>query len=245
MANRKHILVIEESRGLREAIQNILAREGFRVTVTDGGPDARPLLEGRAAEFDLILVSLQLPASPQFDTLEWLRAARRRLAVPIVGMTGPSKMSIVADRLRGLAVEGVQDTRTIWDQLPFRVRALLYPKEAEQRAAVRAPAGVPVNCRFGQAWVQGTIGNISGTGMFVKVDAPREVGGQVLLQFILAGVSRLFEVRARVVWEARRDQGAAEPGLGVEFLDLDEAASSQISAFVRTEVEKLGRIPGT
>ncbi len=242
-ADPKHILVIEESQVLREAMQELLQQEGFRVTATTGGPDARALLEGRAKDFDLIVVNLHLTASAGFDVLEWLRAERPRLRIPILAITGPTKMAITVERLRGLEAAGVHDTRTLWDQLPYRVRALVYPKEGDQRAAVRAASGLPVNCRLGQSWVQGIIGNISRMGMFVKLEPPLASGLQVQLQFILPDISRLFEVKARVVWVARREQGAAVPGMGVEFLDLDEAGSGQINAFVRVELEKFGGPP--
>ncbi len=239
----KHILVIEESQVLREAMQDLLSQEGFRVTATGGGADARALLESRAKEFDLLVVNLHLTASSEFDVLEWLRAERPRLRIPILAITVPTKMAITVERLRGLEAVGVQDTRTLWDQLPYRVRALVYPKEGDQRAAVRAASGLPVNCRIGQSPVQGIIGNISRMGMFVKLEGPPGAGQQVLLQFILPDISRLFEVKARVVWAARREQGAAVPGMGVEFQDLDAAGSSQINAFVRMELEKFGRPP--
>ncbi len=240
---QKHVLVIEESQVLREAIQEILAHEGFRVTVTSGGTPARTLLEGRAAEFDLIVLNLHLSPSSDFDVLEWLRAERGRLKIPILAITGPTRMAVTVERLRGLEAAGVQDTRTLWDVLPFRVRALLYPKEGDQRAAIRMPSGLPVNCRIRQNWMQGTIGNISRMGMFVKLEAPPAPGQDILLQFILPNIPRLFEVHARVVWSARRDQGAAVPGVGVEFTDLDAAGSSQINAFVRLELQKFGPIP--
>jgi Tfp pilus assembly protein PilZ len=80
--------------------------------------------------------------------------------------------------------------------------------------------------------------------MLVKLESPPGAGEQVLLQFILPDLARLFEVQARVVWAARRAQGAAVPGMGVEFLDLDAAAASQLDAFVRAELGKSGRLPG-
>lgn len=240
---QKHILVIEESQVLREAIRELLVNEGFRVTTTDGGPETGSLLENGAAGFDLIVVSLQLPASQGFDVLAWLRGARPRLGIPILAVTGPTQMSITVERLRGLEAVGVQDARTVWDQLPFRVRAILSPREADQRIAARAPSGLPVNCRVGGAWGQGIIGNISRIGMFVKLEVPPAVGQEVFLQFILPDIPRLFEARARVVWTARRGQGTALPGMGVEFVGLDDTARSQINAFVRAELEKFVRPP--
>lgn len=239
----KHILVIEDSQVLREAIHELLAHEGFRVTAIGGGAGARKVLEARAAEFHLIVVNLHLASPGEFDVLEWLRAQRARLPIPILALTGPTRMALTVERLRGLEAAGVQDTRTLWDQLPYRVRALVSTREGDQRAAVRMPSGLPVNCRIGQTWVQGTIGNISRTGMFVKMGTPPASGQPVLVQFILPDIPRLFELRTRVVWSARADATATVPGMGLEFLDLDEAGAGQINAFVQLELEKFGRLP--
>ncbi len=240
---QKHILVIEDSRILREAIQDLLAQEGFKITAADGGAGARGLLETRAADFDLIVVNLQVAPASQFDALEWLRARRSNLPIPILAITGPARMALAVERLRGLEAAGVQDTRTMWDQLPYRVRTLLNPKETDQRAAVRMPSGLPVNVRMGSTATQGVIGNLSSVGMFVRLEVPLPLGQEVVLQFILPDIPRLFEAQARVVWTARRDAGATVPGMGVEFLSLDSVASGQINAFVRMELEKFAPTP--
>ena len=163
--------------------------------------------------------------------------------MPILALSGPTKLDVIVDRLRGLEAAGVQDTRFLWDQLPYRVRTLVYPQERNQRAADRMPSGLPVMCRVGQTWVQGVIANISRLGMFVKLEDAPKPGLQVLLQFLLPAIPRLFEVRARVVWAARPEHGAAVPGMGAEFLDLDEAGSAAIDAAVRRDLEEFSRIP--
>ena len=238
-----HVLVIEESQFLREAIQDLLTNDGFRVTAVSGGAGARQILETRVGEFALIVVNLQVSTTDQFDVLAWLRTQRARLPLPILAVTGTTKMAVTVERLRGLEAAGVQDTRTLWDQLPYRVRALISQREGDQRAAVRMPSGLPVNVRIGQSWKQGTIGNISRSGMFVKLEAPPASDQHVLLQFILPDIPRLFEVQARIVWAARRESGAPVPGMGVEFVGLDETGSSQLNAFVRMELEKFGALP--
>ena len=244
---QQQILVIEESRILRDVISDLLAQEGFKVTAMDAGLEARQVLERRAAAFDLIVVNLQVSPVSQFDPLEWLRGERqaRRLATPILAITGPAGVAVAVERLRWLEAAGVQDTRTLWDQLAYRVRSLLNPKEPDQRAAVRMPSGLPVNVGIGTGAVQGVIGNISRIGMFVKLESPPAPGQEVQLQFILPDIPRLFEVRARVVWSVRRDVGAPVPGMGVEFTSLDAAGANQINAFVRVELERFGAAPAT
>jgi uncharacterized protein (TIGR02266 family) len=243
---QQHILVIEESRILRDVVSDLLAQEGYKVTAMDAGLEVRQVLDRPGTAFDLIVVNLQVSPVSTFDPLEWLREARlaRRLATPILAITGPTGIAVAVNRLRGLEAAGVQDTRTLWDQLAYRVRALLNPKEPDQRAAVRTPSGLPVNVRAGAgAAVQGVIGNISRVGMFVKLERPPAPGQEVQLQFILPDIPRLFEVQARVVWSVRRDAGVPVPGMGVEFTNLDAAGAGQINAFVRVELERFSAAP--
>jgi CheY-like chemotaxis protein/Tfp pilus assembly protein PilZ len=240
----KHILVIEDSRALREAIQALLTAEGFQVTATDGGPSALALLDRQGAEFDLIILEPLVPATPASDVLEWLRAARPGLTTPVLALTAPTMKALTAERLRGMEAAGVQDVRTLWEELPYRVRALLHPQDASRRAAVRIPAALAVNVWVGPTCLPGIIGNLSRVGMFVKLEAPPKAGQPVLFQFLLPHVPALFEVRGRVVWAARREHGAAVPGMGAEFLGLDGASAVHLDAFLGTELAKFRGGPG-
>src|SRR5258708_3405451 len=81
---RISILVVDDEHTLREGCASVLRKEGYGVTVSGRGSEARELVQHR--RFDIVLVDLYLP---QVDGMEILRAtlASNRDAIVIV-MTG-------------------------------------------------------------------------------------------------------------------------------------------------------------
>jgi uncharacterized protein (TIGR02266 family) len=75
---------------------------------------------------------------------------------------------------------------------------------------------------------------ISAGGMFVESPAPPEVGETLSVEFVLPGLKAPVEIRAEVVW--RREPGTPDsPGMGVQFLDVEETLRQRISTFVECE----------
>ena len=64
--------------------------------------------------------------------------------------------------------------------------------------------------------------NVSPGGMFIETDAPSPAGSTLHLQFSLKDGSRLIDGLARVVRVVPQGNAAGPPGMGVEFLELDE-----------------------
>lgn len=240
----KKILVVEGSQSFREVLRDLLTKARFQVAVAGDGKEARELLESSGLEIDLILLDLQLPEVEGFDLLRWLREEKSTGRPPILAMTGAYDLWEILHQLRGLEALGVQDKRTMRDQIVYRVNAILYPKGAEQRAAPRAASEIPVNYRMAGVRSQGTISNISRTGMFLSTKGPIPPHStEVLLQFILPGLPRLFEIKGRVVWAAIPTDRPGPAGMGIEFMDLDERDRSQIGAFVQLELQKFVSSP--
>lgn len=232
----KTVLIVEESRPFREAMRDLLARADLLVLTAQNGVEARQLLEDQAASIDLMVLALDLGEVDGFDFLAWLRAERPRLRVPILALAGSFDMAETVRRLQGLEAVGVHDRRAVWHQLAYRVNGILYPGMADSRAYPRLPAGVPVNCQVGEELLQGTISNISRTGMFIAVELPAPPPAQVLVQFILPGIPHLFEIHGQLVWVGGRE--GLGKGMGIRFLDLPEADQAQIGAYVRMELER-------
>lgn len=237
------VLVVEEGRSLREVIRDLLSRAQFRVVACADGPAALEVLESGREKIGLILLDLQLPMAGGFDLIKWLRSRPTAERPPILAMTGALDMAETIRQLQGLEAVGIQDKRTISDQLTYRVRALLCPAASEQRAAPRSPAGLPVNIRVGGAARQGSISNISRRGIFLLFEMPIPIGTDVHFQFILPGIARLFEGTGRVVWLAEGIHAGAPSGMGIEFVGLDEMAQGQIAAFVQMENQRFGVSP--
>ncbi len=68
--------------------------------------------------------------------------------------------------------------------------------------------------------------SLSTSGMFITTESPRDVGEVVYLQFTLKDGSKLIEGLGRVV----RVNGT---GMGVEFVDFDEASKALIERICR------------
>jgi CheY-like chemotaxis protein len=81
----KRILVAEDSAANRELITEILALNGYEITVADDGGAAIACLE--RASYDLVLLDIQMPVLDGYQVMERMRAHAAWTAVPIVALT--------------------------------------------------------------------------------------------------------------------------------------------------------------
>lgn len=115
-----HVLIVEDDRGVREALEVVLDVQSYRVTGVDRGEDGlRVVAEG---EVDLIVLDLNLPGIDGIETCRQLRAS---------GYSGPILMLTarhdVADKVSGLDA-GADDYLPkpfALSELLARIRALL------------------------------------------------------------------------------------------------------------------------
>lgn len=243
METPKRVLVVEEAEAYRQIMAELLRKAGYVVVEEAGAAAAQRRLDAEPP-FDLLLLDLQMHGPEANGLYAYLKARPPEGRPPggrpaILALTTTAQTHRVLERLRGLQVVGIQDKRLVWDQLVYRVGGLLYPKRADQRAVLRAPAGVPVNVRTDERHFQAVVGNVSATGMFLASPERLEVAERLNLQFILPGLPYLFEVSGRVVWR-REETETTEGGMGVQFEDLPEEDAGKIGAYVRAELFRLG-----
>lgn len=94
MSAAAHILIVDDHREVRELVQRVLQREGFRVsTAAEGRAMRKALADSR---IDLILLDLMLPGE---DGLSLCRALRAESRVPIIMLTAKGEE---VDRVIGL-----------------------------------------------------------------------------------------------------------------------------------------------
>ncbi|MBI3002813.1 MAG: PilZ domain-containing protein [candidate division NC10 bacterium] len=238
METPKRVLVVEEAEAYRQIMAELLRKAGYVVVEEAGAAAAHRRLDTEPP-FDLLLLDLQMHGAEANGLYAYLKARPAEGRPPILALTTAAQTHRVLERLRGLQVVGIQDKRLVWDQLVYRVGGLLYPKRADQRAVLRAPAGVPVNVRTGERHFQAVVANVSATGMFLASPERLEAEERLSLQFILPGLPNLFEVTGRVVWR-REETEHTEGGVGVQFEDLAEEDAAKIGAYVRAELFRLG-----
>jgi len=98
-ANRRHILLVDDDRGLSLALSTLLTDAGHEVETAGDGPDALVLLGQRA--FDIVLLDIGLPTMSGLDVL----AQARAFATPplVIMMTADDTPETVLESVRGQA----------------------------------------------------------------------------------------------------------------------------------------------
>jgi uncharacterized protein (TIGR02266 family) len=109
----------------------------------------------------------------------------------------------------------------------------------DQRKHPRAPLGLLVQYRFDtfEAFMSEMAVDISLGGMFIRTDEPRELGSLVYLQFALQDGEKLIEGLGRVV-RVNPKGGPGTPGMGIEFVNLDEQSHELVEQVVRGNMER-------
>ena len=112
---KKHILVIEDERDIRELVEYNLARDGYDVAGVDSGERAMESI--RLRKPDLIILDLMLPGVDGYDVARRIKQNPGTAGIPIVMLTAKSQES---DVVAGLEL-GAEDYVT----KPFSPRVLL------------------------------------------------------------------------------------------------------------------------
>jgi two-component system phosphate regulon response regulator PhoB len=113
--SRPRILIIEDERGLTQALDYNFRREGFEVAVSHDGTDG--LRKAQALLPDAVLLDLMLPGIGGLDICKKLRGDERTRAMPILMLTAKAEES---DQVVGFTL-GADDYVT----KPFNTKVLL------------------------------------------------------------------------------------------------------------------------
>ena len=121
-----HILVVDDHRDIRDLVAKYLTKNGYRVSVADGGAMMKKVLA--TSGIDLVVLDLMMPGEDGLTLCRDLRAAGD---MPIIMLTA---MAEETDRVVGLEI-GADDYLT----KPFNPRELL----ARIKAVLRRTASLP------------------------------------------------------------------------------------------------------
>jgi uncharacterized protein (TIGR02266 family) len=108
-------------------------------------------------------------------------------------------------------------------------------EQKNQRRATRAPLIVEkIPCGDGQKTLFGYAKNISRGGLFIATVKPREPGEQFMIELTLpANPRHTFRCLCEVVWKRHfQRKSSSEPGMGLKFVDLDNADGEKIDKWV-------------
>jgi two-component system, OmpR family, response regulator len=191
MSDAPHLLVVDDTRDVRDALKQYLVKHGYRVTLAESAPAARRELQVGA--IDLVILDIMMPGE---DGLSLCRELRAKGAVPIIMLTALAEET---DRIVGLEM-GADDYLT----KPFAPRELLARIKAVLRRAQSLPhrPGAPAplgRLRFAR-WLfdpaarelldeAGTVVPLS-TGEYLLLDALLRHPGLVLSRDQLLDMTR-------------------------------------------------------
>jgi two-component system alkaline phosphatase synthesis response regulator PhoP len=153
------ILVVEDEPGLRLALTDRLAAEGY--SVESAGDGESGLARAGAERFDLILLDVMLPKKSGFDVCRDLRQLGND--TPVLMLTARTQ---VADRVVGLKL-GADD----YVVKPFEVVELLARIEARLRRPGARGATLPDRYRFGEVEIDFRRATATRAGQPVELSA--------------------------------------------------------------------------
>ncbi|MDO8805563.1 MAG: response regulator [Elusimicrobiota bacterium] len=93
----KLVLIVDDEKGIRELLEIVVRREGFRAELSEDGEDA--LNKARTLSPDIIILDLMLPKSGGFEVLHELQA-EETANIPIIVITGRNMDRSTADMIR-------------------------------------------------------------------------------------------------------------------------------------------------
>ncbi|MCC7271940.1 MAG: response regulator [Alphaproteobacteria bacterium] len=137
MADRAHILVVDDEPEIRETLEEYLGMQGFAVTTAGDGAALRRAVA--AAPVDLVLLDLNMPGEDGLSLTRFLRA-ETRAGVILVTAAGTT-----IDRIVGLEMGADDYLPKPFDmrELLARVRSVLRRLAAAGTAAAPAAEGTP------------------------------------------------------------------------------------------------------
>ncbi len=146
MADRAHIVVVDDEPEIRETLEEYLGMQGFAVTAAAGGADLRRAIAAGAV--DLVLLDLNMPGEDGLSLTRYLRQ-ETRVGIILVTAAGES-----IDRVVGLEMGADDYVPKPFDlrELLARVRSVLRRLQARSAAPVEKaePAGLVAfgSCRL-------------------------------------------------------------------------------------------------
>lgn len=175
------VLLAEDDRAIRHALERALTLEGYQVTAVADGVEA--LAQAHRTPPDVLLLDVMMPGIDGLQVCRVLRAEGDR--TPILMLTA---LVETADRIAGLDA-GADD----YVVKPFDVEEVF----ARLRALLRRTSPVPAN------GVPGTSSTTSGASVDVLRDGPQSTASPADRQITAAGLR--MDLQARRVWRGERE----------------------------------------
>jgi DNA-binding response OmpR family regulator len=84
MAERAHVLIVEDNEADRALLDAHLSHEGFRLDFADDGLEAWAMLDANPDRYDLVLLDRTMPRMNGLELLQRIKADHRFLILPVI-----------------------------------------------------------------------------------------------------------------------------------------------------------------
>jgi type IV pilus assembly protein PilZ len=127
--------------------------------------------------------------------------------------------------------------RSILEAITCRSKKMLdRAREFSKRSAPRIPQVLSLVFKDRQSFFQAYTGNISTGGLFIKTDNPLSSGHRFLLKLQLPGIPDPMEIKCRVMWARKVENGEANrpPGMGIKFCEIPKEDYLRLKEYLAT-----------
>jgi uncharacterized protein (TIGR02266 family) len=177
------------------------------------------------AQFDLLLLDLQLPPSAGIELVRSIRAIDGG-RLPILIFSGTVVSAGQVRELAALGVCGYVNEHSEAQQILPSLAPHLFPDNFNRRGSPRAVLRIPIECGFGATVAAALTLNLGHGGVAVQTTAPLDNGAKISIRFRMPGSKREIDAEGRVAWSDRRI------GMGIQFEQVDPASQAIIDNFV-------------
>lgn len=182
MAERPHIMVVDDDARLRALLKDFLVGEGYRVTAAPSAAAAGQMMQGLS--FDALILDVMMPGENGLSFLKRLRESAREVPVLMLSaLSGPQ------DRIAGLSTGGDD-----YLSKPFEPEELLLRLQKLLRRAAKGAADA-VEAAFGPYVFNLRLGELKKQNEIIKLTSGErdilrllvEAGGNAVSRDLLAG----------------------------------------------------------
>ncbi|MDP8261937.1 MAG: response regulator [Candidatus Ancaeobacter aquaticus] len=86
---KKHILVVDDEKEIRDILETFLEKHGYTVTATENGAQAVDIME--STKVDCMILDMRMPETSGQSVLK--KMAQKGIAVPVIILTGSQDVS--------------------------------------------------------------------------------------------------------------------------------------------------------
>ena len=205
MADRKHILVVDDEKDLTEVVVYNLQRAGYQTSVAQTGRQALDLIAAEPP--DLVVLDLMLPEIPGTEVATRVRSNPETAQIPILMLTAKAEE---VDVIVGLKV-GADDYMT----KPFSPKVLLARIEAILRRTAKPAAAEHKILRLGPIEINTETHRVQVEGQSIRL---------TLTEFRI--LAALLAASGRVLSRATLMSRAMGPGVTVTERTIDVHVTS-------------------